>query len=790
MRLLTQIKTDHRNIHWARDLFGGIVVGLVSIPISMGYAQIAGLPPVYGLYGSLLPILFFGLLTTSRQFVVGVDAMPAVMVGSLLAQMGVAAESKEALSLVPIMALFVAAWFLVLCLLKAGRIVKYISMPVMGGFISGVGLTIILMQVPKLWGGAPGTGEVIALFQNMWEQRGVFHPLSFALGFGTVAIILFCKKRIPKVPMTVVMMVAGAVLQGVCHLDQFGVKVMAPVGSGLPRVMLPGFGSTAEGATRFFVVGTGLTESDLVHFGLLDFSLILGWLPDLMMQSLGIAAVVMAQTLLASGNYAKKYQDEMDANAELLAYGAMNFASALVGACPINGSVSRSGIADSQGVRSQVMSIAAAGTMLLVLLFGTPFLRFLPVPILTGIVITALIGILETKMAKKLWRIRKNECTIFVVAFLGVLFFGTLYGVIIGVVLSFGEVAMRAVVPPTAFVGRIPGHGNFYSLKRNTAARPIKNTVIYRFSGNLFFANVELFCSEIENALKEDTHQVVVDARGIGSLDSTAVERLVQFYKGLREKGVLFYMTEHDGSLNDQLRVLGGDVLIDEGAVRRTITLALRDAGVEKPYELEEIGYIQESGEIQASGIRFEQEGEEAEMPENGVVHESGEEQKPKVTLAEDMAVAASFEADERLSEFEWLFGDEAQEKMEELARSFAERIAAAGEEEEKVEAQVLNEEGVRTSWGMLGRFDEDEFWDFMELWLEELAGKGRITPEMAARVERHIEKRRDFGRQKLEEMNPHAARLLAKHGEVIRNYVKRKHPEEYEKYLEMRGRK
>ena len=209
MRLITQIKTDRKNIHWTKDIFGGIVVALVSIPISMGYAQIAGLPPVYGLYGSLLPILFYGLLTTSRQFVVGVDAMPAVIVGSVLAQMGIAGESQEAVFLVPVITLLVALWFLVLYFLKAGRIVRYISTPVMGGFISGVGLTIILMQVPKLYGGAPGTGEVIALLLNIRTQTEHFHTLSFVLGVGTILIILLCKKILPKIPMTVVMMIAA-----------------------------------------------------------------------------------------------------------------------------------------------------------------------------------------------------------------------------------------------------------------------------------------------------------------------------------------------------------------------------------------------------------------------------------------------------------------------------------------------------------------------------------------------------------------------------------------------------
>ena len=737
MRLITQIKTDRKNIHWTKDIFGGIVVALVSIPISMGYAQIAGLPPVYGLYGSLLPILFYGLLTTSRQFVVGVDAMPAVIVGSVLAQMGIAGESQEALLLVPVITLLVALWFLVLYFLKAGRIVRYISTPVMGGFISGVGLTIILMQVPKLYGGAPGTGEVIALLLNIRTQTEHFHTLSFVLGVGTILIILLCKKILPKIPMTVVMMIAGALLQVFLHLDRYGVKVLSPVTPGLPKPVIPG--------AALLFGNSGIFAQDPNGF--------LGILPDLLMQSLGIAAVIMAQTLLASGNYASKYHDPFDNNAELLAYSAMNFACAFTGGCPINGSVSRSGIADSQGVRSQVMSLSASLTMAVVLLFGTPFLKYLPVPVLTGIVITALIGILETKMEQKLRRISGNEWLVFVLAFFGVLFFGTLYGIIIGVVLSFGEIAIRSVVPPTAFVGRIPGHGNFYSLKRNTAARPVRHTVIYRFSGNLFFANIDLFCDEIEGAIREDTHQIVVDARGIGNIDITATERLVQFYRSLRDKGILFYLTEHDGSLNDQLRKLGGYLLIEEGAVRRTITLALRDAGLEKPYELEDAD------------------------PNASLFHTAS------IRLPE---FAAGVEAEERLSEFEWVFGEEAEEKMELLARTMADELADAGKHSDELEAQFFDEDGIRTSWGLLGRFDEDEFWDLLEVRLEELSAEGRITAEMAERIRRHIERRREFGQKKLQELNPHALRLLNKHEKVIRNYIKRKHPKEYGKYLEM----
>ena len=755
MRLITQIRRNRGSIHWKRDIFSGIVIALVSIPISMGYAEIAGLPPVYGLYGSVLPILLYGLFTTSKQFVVGVDAMPAVMVGSLLARMGIAGQSREARILVPVLAFFTAGWFLVLHFLKAGRIVRYISVPVMGGFISGVGMTIILMQIPKLYGETPGTGEVIALFQNIWEQRRNIHFLSAALGFGTIAVILFCKRKLPKVPMTVVMMIAGAALQIIFRLDQYGVPVMQPVKGGFPAPVLPGFEIREGFRLRF-----ALTDVE-------DFAL---FLPDLVMQSLGIAAVIMAQTLLASGNYAAKYRDDLDRNAELLAYAAMNFGSAFVGCCPVNGSVSRSGIADAQGTRSQVMSLCAAVTMLIVLLFGTPLIGYLPVPILTGIVITALIGILEIEMAKKLWITGKNEFLIFLLAGLGVLFFGTVYGVVIGVLLSFGEVAMRATMPPTAFVGRIPGHGNFYSLKRNSAARPVKNTLIYRFSGNLFFANIDLFCSEIEAGLREDTHQVVVDGRGIGNIDITATEKLVRLYQSLRERGILFYLTEHDGSLNDQLRMTGGGILIEEGAVRRTITLALRDAGLEKPYELEKLNPEAKTGFYnRRSSEKVEKEADAGKA-------------EPVIERV------VAYEADERLSEFEWVFGAESEKKMEELARSMAERLVEEDGKVKQVEEEMLNRHGVRTDWGMLGRFDEDAFWDFMEIRLEEMVREGRITPEFAARTERHIERRREFGQEKLEKMNPHAARILAGHGEVIRNYLKHKYPKEYEKYLELRG--
>ena len=696
-------------VHLKNDVLSGIIVALVSIPISMGYAQIAGLPAIYGLYGSLLPILVFAFLTTSPQFVVGVDAMPAAMVGGLLATLGIQAESEEAFKIIPVISWLVALWFLVFYVLRAGRIVKYISTPVMGGFISGVGTSIILMQVPKLWGGSAGTGELIQLLRNMWNQRHLFHRVSFALGVGTIVIILVCKKLIPKVPMLVVMMIVGMLLQIFFHLDQYGVKLLPQVAGGLPKLVVP-------------------------HFSVLKYNTV-----DLFMQSLSIAAVVMTQTLLATGNYAMKYQDAVDNNKELLAYAGMNSAGAIVGCCPINGSVSRSGIADNFGCKSQVMSISASATMLVILLFGTPLLKYLPVPFLTGIVMTALIGIIEFSLAKRLRKTSKNEWVIFMISFFGVLLFGTVYGVMIGCILSFGAVAIKAVAPSTALLGRIPGEGNFYPMNRNSSARPIKETVIYRFNGNLFFANIDKFENDIEGAMKEDTKQVVVDARGIDNIDITAVDRLLIFREKLRKQGIHFYITEHNGSLNDQIRKLGGERLIDEGVMRRTITLALRDAGLHKPYDLE--------GTTESK---------------------------------------SSIESEERLAEFEWAFGNEAEARFEQMARETAEHLidTMTGDAQHQ---DVFGTYALQTSWGVLGRYDEDEFFDYLEIVLEQMANQGRLTLEDATHLEQLIEERREKGEVRVQELNPKAMDILLKHRRAIRDQLKEQLPEEYARVHNLR---
>lgn len=697
---------NYRREYLTKDIVSGIIVALISIPISMGYSQVAGLPVVYGLYGSLFPIIVFGLISSSPQFVFGVDAAPAALVGGTIASLGIVSGSDEAMRVVPVITFVTACWLMLFFIVRAGKLVNYISKPVLGGFISGIGCTIILMQVAKLFGGTAGTGEVVELAGHIISERGSFNLLSFIMGIGTIVIVLVSKKISRKFPMSVIMMLLGALSTAVFHVDSYGVKLLPKVEPGLPE------------------------------FKMIDFSVLTEYPSEIITLGLTVALVIVSSTLLTACNYAIKNDYKIKNNREILAYSMSNFCAAFNGCCPLNGSVSRTGIAEQFGVKSQVMSLVAALTMAIIVLFGTGFIAYLPVPVLTGIVISALIGILEFGMAKKLWKTDKVEFAIFMGAFLGVLVFGTIYGVVIGVLLSFVSVIIKASVPPRGFLGVIPGQNGFYDMERNRNAHTIKGAVIYRFSGTLFFANINVFVRDIENAVTPDIKLVIVDASGIGSIDITAADRLVIMAEKLRNKGVRFYLTEHVGYVNDLLRKLGAGELIDIGAVRRTISLALRDSGIVRPYPLED---------------------------RDGV--------SPMETV---------LERNDELAEFEWAFGDEAEERMEKLALEVAGNVAGSN----LTSTGVIRDAEQNVSWGRIGLFDEDELLDRLEMHLSEIAQRGNHDPKL---LEERIEERRSIVEKKLADLNPDAIKALKEHRRKLALHFKETNPEAYEHMLQVR---
>lgn len=700
---LAKTMRSYKKENIIKDIITGIIIMAVSIPISMGYAQIAGLPAVYGLYGSVFPIIMFALLSTSPQFVFGVDAAPAALVGSALIGFGIESGSDKALKAVPLITFFVAVWLLAFYIMKAGKLVNYISAPVMGGFITGICTTIILMQVPKLLGGSAGTGEFFELAEHIAETMHNINIPSVILGVLALIILSVSKKIVPKFPMAVVLMGVGAVMTYFLPIREYGIKTLDKVNTGLPQWTLP------------------------------DFSVLP--LRDVIIVSLSVSVVILAETLLAENNFAQKNGYRINDNQEILAFSMGNLAAAFTGCCPINGSVSRTAMGEQYQGKTQLMGIVAGISMMLLLLFGTGFIGYLPVPILTAIVISALAGATEFELAFRLWKVSRTECMIFVGAFIGVLFLGTINGVLIGIILSFSEMIIRTSKPARCFLGIQPGHRHFRDLQESSQIHAIEGVIIYRFSSNLFFANVQILQRDIEDNIKDDTKAVIIDASAIGSIDITAADRLAILYKNLKEKEIKFYITEHIADLNEQMRKLGIGYLVEAGCARRTIHIALKDMEINRPYPLE--GGI-DNDEISVSKKR----------------------------------------ADNRVQEFVWAFGRHAEEEIE---NQIANQIKQLKNENGDVEKLLHG------LWTHMEELDQDEWLEHLEEHLKEIVNiSGKDEQTLAAKLEEH----RTEVYERIASQHPELAKRFKERRHILDEHLKERRPEVYELVMKLRSRK
>ena len=682
-----------------KDIFTGIIIMAVSIPISMGYAQIAGLPAVYGLYGSVFPIIIFALFSTSPQFIFGVDAAPAALVGAALLSMNIQGSTKEAMEVVPIITFLVAVWLLAFYFMKAGKFVNYISAPVMGGFITGICTTIILMQVPKIMGGTSGTGELPELVEHIIDTGKDINMPSIYIGIVALIILLVSKKIMSKFPMAVVLMVIGVIMTKFMPLQQWGVKTLDSVALGLPSWKVPDFGAYT--------------------------------MTDLVMISLSVAVVIIAETLLAENSFAQKNGYRINDNQEILAFALGNFVAAFTGCCPINGSVSRTAMGEQYQGKTQLTGIVAGFSMMLLLLVGTGFIGYLPVPILTAIVISALIGATEFDLAVRLWQVSRTECFIFIGAFMGVLMLGTINGVLIGIILSFTEMIIRTAKPATCFLGIQPGHKHFRDLNEGRHIHAIQGVVIYRFSSNLFFANIQTLQRDIEDAIKEDTKAVIIDASAVGNIDITAADRLEILYKSLQEKGIHFYMTEHISGVNEQLRKLGLGYLIENGNVRRTIHVALKDMGINRPYPLE--------GDVE-----------------------------------NEQLTPSRKRVDNRVQEFVWAFGKESEKEIENQIMLQIDQLKKSGDVENLFHGR----------WSHMDAFDEDEWLEHLEEHLKEIVNiSGKDEKDIAKRLEEH---RREI-HNRIHKEHPELAERFVERRHILDEHLQKRHPEVYDLIVSIR---
>ncbi len=508
------------------DLAAGLTVGVMLIPQAMAYALIAGMPPVYGLYAALVPLLLYGILGTSRQLGVG-----PVAVVSLLVVAGVAdlAEpgSTEYVQLAILLAFMVGVIQLLMGLLRMGFLVNFLSHPVITGFTAATALIIAFSQLHHLLGvSIESSKHIHTVLLQLFEKRAEIHPGTALFGLGAVALIYAIRKWQPRIPGALVVVVVGIVLVAVTGWDQRGIRIIGEVPSGLPSFALPMFGMDAV-------------------YGLLPMAFAISLVG--FMESIAVAKSIHAR----HRNY------RLDANQELVALGSANLGGSLFQAFPVTGGFSRSAVNDQAGAKTGMASIISALLIGLTLLFLTPLFYYLPNAVLGAIIITAVLGLIDTKEIRFLWGTQKEDFAMMAITFLVTLFLGIEEGILTGVVASLGVVIFHSSKPHVARLGQLPGTRVYRNLNRFGNAKERPDVLVFRYDAPLFYANADHFKESAESFIAQkgpELKLVVLDASGINSIDTTGIHALASLEKEMKGNGIQLRMSAVHGPVRDLMK--------------------------------------------------------------------------------------------------------------------------------------------------------------------------------------------------------------------------------------------
>ncbi len=555
MRALERAKDIIKGYHlstFKHDVLAGLIVAALTIPVAMGYAGVAGLPPIYGLYASILPVLGYAVLASSRRLIFGMDASASALTGSFLAAMGFAAGSQDAVGAAAVLSFFTAVFLFAFAALRLGRFAEYISMPVMSGFISGTALSILIGQLPKLMGIPSEGGSALETLGSLFAQLGSVNWPSLLIGVITIALLLIGRRFFSRFPTVLAVMALGTLCTFLFGLDQYGVSIVGEIPGGLPPLQFPNLLHTSSLSSY---IGVGLV----------------------------MAIVIFADSLMSANSFAQRDGVTLNSNREIAAFGLSNLMASLSGCSPTSSSVSRTAASEEFNGKTKMVSLVAVVVVVLVVAFLDGALYYMPQPMLGGIVFGALLSVVDVKVIKNLLRFNRREAIIWIVSALGVLVVGVLFGVLIGVVLSFIDVIIRMSRPKEAFLGRVPGRRGFFDLSRHKDAVPLHATVIYRFSARLFFGNVTTFCDSIKKVVKAQRAQtLIIDASGINNIDATAADALLQLFEELDKAGVVWRIAGQIEPVNIQMRKLRLPV---DGHITKTIEEALEGPRDKKPAE-------------------------------------------------------------------------------------------------------------------------------------------------------------------------------------------------------------
>jgi high affinity sulfate transporter 1 len=525
------------------DIVAGITLAALAIPEVMGYTKIAGMPVVTGLYTILIPTALFALFGSSRHLVVGADSATAAIMAAGLVGLAMTA-SPEYVAYAGILSLLAAGMLILARIAKVGFIADFLSRTVLIGFLTGVGIQVAVGQIAGMLGiPGGGAGPVQKLITD-FQQLGQTNPYTLAVSVAVLAIIVGCRKINKKIPGALIAVIGAIVVSFAMNLAAYDVAVLGTVPGGLPKIGLP----------------TGVTLNMSV-------------LNTLVPVAFSMFIVILAQSAATSRAYATRYSESFSENVDLVGLGLANIGAGLSGAFVVNGSPTKTQMVDSAGGRSQLATLTTSVIVLIVLLFLTKPLAYMPEAVLSSVVFLIGVELVDAKGMRKIFAERPVEFWVALITALVVIFIGVEQGILLAIVLSILIHTRHGYKPKNALVS-VDQAGKPHMAPVSSHAQAIPGLIVYRFHHSLYYANAEHFSQEVldlVNTAQPPLSWFCIDAVSIDDVDFSAAATLRETYKLLKEKGVRLVFAEVGEDIRHELDVSEVTDLIGKEAFYETI---------------------------------------------------------------------------------------------------------------------------------------------------------------------------------------------------------------------------
>jgi high affinity sulfate transporter 1 len=532
----------------AKDVVAGLVLSALLVPQGMAYAQLAGLPPITGLYTSILCLLGYAVFGPSKVLVLGPDSalgpMIAATVTPLIAAGG---DPAKAIALASLLAILVGVIMVGAGLAKVGFVADLLSKPTQIGYMSGLAVTIVVGQLPKLFGFSLDTNGLISEISGFVTHVAADANTTAAIiGVVSLAGILLLQRFMPKIPAVLVAVVLASVAVNVFDLKSHGVDVIGVLPRGFPPFTIP-----------------TVAWSDV---------------PPLFVGALAIAVVALADTMSTASAFASKHDEQVRGNQEMIGIGAANMSAGLFQGFPVSTSGSRTAVADQAGSRSQITGVVGAIVITLVIVVFPSLMQYVPQPTLAAIVIAAALSLVDIRAFRRLWQQRRIEFMLSITALLGVALLGVLPGILIAVGLSILNVFRRAWWPHQAELGRVEGLAGLHDTEMHPDAELLPGLVVYRFDAPLIFANARTFGEQIRAIAERRSGLtwIVIAAEPITDVDTTASDMLQELDIWLNERGISLVFAEMKDPVREKIERYELNRTIDPNHLFPTIGAAVR----------------------------------------------------------------------------------------------------------------------------------------------------------------------------------------------------------------------